>query len=80
MFKKKQDTISQVTKELKTLKFSDFLYLQNCLFMSEIETNRRLANSFVDLRHCGDNHNYLTKSKARDLLDISFVNTQICQI
>ena len=30
--------------------------------MPQIETNQRLANSFVDLRHCGDNHNYLTKS------------------
>ena len=39
--------------------------------MSQIETNQRLANSFVDLRHCGNNHNYLTKSnKAKCLLDI----------
>ena len=38
--------------------------------MSQIETNQRLANSFVDLRHCGDKHNYLTKSKAKGLLDI----------
>ena len=45
--------------------------------MSQTETNQRLANSFVDLRHCGDNHNYLTKSKAKDLFDIPFVNTQI---
>ena len=42
--------------------------------MSWIETNQRLANSFVDLRHCGDNHTYLTKR----LADIPFVNTQIC--
>ena len=41
--------------------------------MSQIETNQRLANSFVDLRHCGDKHNYLTKSKAKGLLDIPFV-------
>ena len=45
--------------------------------MSQIKTNQRLANSFVDLRHCGDNHTYLTKSKAKGLLDIPFVNTQI---
>ena len=45
--------------------------------MSQIETDQRLANSFVDLRHCGDNHTYLTKSKAKGLLDIPFVNTQI---
>ena len=45
--------------------------------MSQIKTNQRLANSFVDLRHCGDNHTYLTKPKAKGLLDIRFVNTQI---
>ena len=45
--------------------------------MSEIETNERLANSFVDLRHSGDNNNYLTKSKAKGLLDIVFVKTRI---
>ena len=77
LFKKKQDSISQAYKELKILKFPDLLYLQNCLFMSQIETNQRLANSFVDLRHCGDNHTYLTKSKAKGLLDIPLVNTQI---
>ena len=45
--------------------------------MYQIETNQRLANSFVDLRHCGDNQTYLTKSKAKGLLDIPLVNTQI---
>ena len=60
------------------MKFLDLLYLQNSLFMYQIETNQRLANFFVDLRHCGDNHSYLTKSKAKGLLDIPFVNTQIC--
>ena len=59
------------------MNFLDFLYLQNCLFMSQIETNQTLANSFVDLRHCRENRNYLTKSKVERLLDIPFVNTQI---
>ena len=45
--------------------------------MSQIETNQRFVNSFVDLTHCGNNHNYLTKSKAKGLLDTLFVNTQI---
>ena len=47
--------------------------------LSQIEANQRLANSFVDLRHYGDNHTYLTKSKAKGLLDIPLVNTQISQ-
>ena len=59
------------------MKFPDLLYLQNCLFMSQIETNQRLANSFVDLWHCSDNHTYLTKSKAKGDLDIPSINTQI---
>ena len=59
LFEKKQDSISQVYKELKTLKFPDLLYLQNCLFTSQIKTNQRLANSFVDLRHWDDKHNCL---------------------
>ena len=45
--------------------------------MSQIETNQRLANSFIDLRHYGDNHNYLTKSKVKGLLNIPFANTKI---
>ena len=43
--------------------------------MFQIETNQRLANSFVDFRHCGNNH-YLTKSEATGLLDIPFVNNK----
>ena len=78
LFKKKQYSICQVYKELKILKFSNRLYLQNHIFMSQIETNQRLTNSFLDLRHCNDKRNYLTKSKAKGLLDIPFVNTQIC--
>ena len=45
--------------------------------MFQIETNQRLANSFVHLRHCGDNHTNLIKIKAKGVLDIPFVNTQI---
>ena len=45
--------------------------------MSQIEKKQRLANSFVDLMRCGDNRTYLTKSKAKRLRDIPFLNTQI---
>ena len=78
LFKKKQYSICQVYKELKILKFSNRLYPQNHSFMSQIKTNQRLTNSFLDLRHCNDKRNYLTKSKAKGLLEIPFVNTQIC--
>ena len=45
--------------------------------MSQTEPNQRLANSFADSRHCGDNRNFITKSKAKGLFDIPFVNIQI---
>ena len=74
---KKSKIINQVYKELKILKFPDLLYLQNCLFMCQIEANQRLTTSFVDLRHCSDNHSYLTKSKAKGLLDTPLIDIQI---
>ena len=46
--------------------------------MSQRETNQKLANSFVDLKHFGDSHNYQTKSKTKGLIDIPLLNTQIC--
>ena len=61
----KKDSISQVYKELKILKFPGLLYVQNCRFISQTETNQRLANSFVNLSHCADNHNYLAKSREK---------------
>ena len=45
--------------------------------MSQIETNKKLANSFADLKHCGDSDNYQAKSKTKELLDIPLLNTQI---
>ena len=45
--------------------------------MSQIESNKKLAISFADLKHCGDSHNYQTKSKTKGLLDIPILNTHI---
>ena len=36
-----------------------------------------LLVQLVDLKHCGDNLNYQTKSKTKGLFDIQFFNTQI---
>ena len=47
LFKKQQDSVSI---QRRLLKFPYLLYLQNCPFMSQIEANQRLANSFVVLR------------------------------
>ena len=77
LFKKQQDSIRQYYKELQFLKFPDLLYLQNYLFMSQIETNQKSANSFPDLKHCGDSHSYQIKSKTKGFLNIPLLNTQI---
>ena len=69
--------MSQVYKELKILKVPDLLYPKICLFMSKIETNQGLGNSFIDLGQYGYKQNYLTKSNAKVLFDIPFLNTQI---
>ena len=60
--------MSQVYQELKILKFLDLMYLPNCPFKSLIEKKQRFGNSFVHLRHCSYNHNYLSKSKAKCLI------------
>ena len=52
-------------KELEILNCPAVLYLQHCLFMTQIETNQKLANSLADLKHCGDSHNYQTKLKTK---------------
>ena len=77
LFKKQENTIRHYYKELQILKFPDLLYLHSCLFMSQIETNQKLANSFADLKHCSDSHNYQTKSKTKGIIDIPLLNTQI---
>ena len=41
--------------------------------MSQIETSQKLADSFADLRHCGDSHGYQTKSKTKDFLTYLFL-------
>ena len=64
-------------KKQKIVKFPDLLYQQNCFFTSHIETNKKVASSFVELKHNGDNKNYKTKSKTKRLLDTPFLNTEI---
>ena len=54
-FKKFDDPINPLYKDLKILKFKDLLTFKTVL---EIEKNQALAKSFVTLKHCGDNNNY----------------------
>ena len=74
-FKALHEPINDVFRELKILKFSDILILQNCLFMFEIERNPKLKVSFPAL-HARDKHNYQTRSAAHNLLDIPLTKTK----
>ena len=48
---------------------------QNYLFMSQTKTNKKLAESFIQLKHFGDDHNYQTRAKSTILLDIPHFST-----
>ena len=43
--------------------------------MSQIETNKKVANAFVELKYCRENHKYETKSKTKIIFNIPFLNT-----
>ena len=63
------DSTNKIYKNLKILRFSDSVCMQNCLFMNQIEKNEKIAKSFSQLKYCGDNHNHQTRSATRKLLD-----------
>ena len=60
---------NEIHKNLKILRFSDSVCMQNCLFMNQIERNERIAISFSKLKYCSNNHNYQVRSAATKLLD-----------
>ena len=74
-FKKLHDSTAKLYKNLKVLKFCEIVHLQNCLFMNQIEQNEKFAKSFSELKYCGYNHNYQTRSVTRKLLNIPYVKT-----
>ena len=74
-FKKSNDPVSELYKDFKILKFCDLVQLQNCLFMVQLEQNEKLAKSFTELKHCGENHNYKTRAATKNLLATPFCNT-----
>ena len=55
-YKRLQISVSECFQIFRNSYLTDLLDKKNFHFMSLIEINQRLANSFVDLRHCSDNH------------------------
>ena len=74
-FKKRNEPVSEDFKKIGILKFHDLMKLQNCLFICQLEQDEQLAKSFPALKHCGDNHNYQTRSTTKRLLDTPLLNT-----
>ena len=74
-FKKHNEPVSEDFKKIGILRFHDLIKLQNCLFICQLEQDEQLAKSFPVLKHCGDNHNYQTRSTTKRLLDTPFLNT-----
>ena len=74
-FKKRNEPVSEDFKKIGILKFHDLIKLQNCLFICQLEQDEQLAKSFLALKHCGDNHNYQTRSTTKRLLDTPLLNT-----
>ena len=80
-FKRLHDSTNEIHNNLKILRFSGSVCMQNCLFMNQNEQNEKIVKSFSKLKYCGDNHNYQTRPAARKLLDnpcfsINFYGTQ----
>ena len=71
--KKLHDSANKIYKNLKILRLSDSMCIQNCLFMNQIEQNEKTVKSFSKLKYCGDNLHYQTRSATKKLLDIPFI-------
>ena len=69
--KKRYESADPLYKNLKILKFQDFLQLNNCLFMCQLEQNKKLAATFPGIVYTKEKHNYNTRSARKNLLDIS---------
>ena len=74
-FKKPNVAVSGDIKQFGILKLLDLIKLQNCLFICQFEPDKQLAKTFPALKHCGDNHNFQTRSTNKRLLDTPLLNT-----
>ena len=74
-FKKPNVEVSGDIKQFGILKLLDLIKLQNCLFICQFEPDKQLAKTFPALKHCGDNHNFQTRSTTKRLLDTPLLNT-----
>jgi len=62
-------------KDLKILKFSDLIYVQNCIFMSRVENDLMPENYKSKFSYRNEVHNHDTRAASRGLFNIPNVNT-----
>ena len=74
-FKNQYESADPLYKNLKIIKFQDLLWLNNCLFMCQLEQNKKLAATFPGLVSTKEKHNYNTRSARKNLLDIPLCQT-----
>ena len=74
-FKNQYESADPLYKNLKIIKFQDLLRLNNCLFMCQLEQNKKLASTFPGLVYTKEKHNYNTRSARKNLLDIPLCQT-----
>ena len=74
-FENKYEIADPLYKNLKIIKFQDLLRLNNCLFMCQLEQNKKLAATFPGLVYTKEKDNYNTRSAGKNLLDIPLCQT-----
>ena len=74
-FKNQYESADPLYKNLRIIKFQDLLLLNNCLFMCQLEQNKKLTSTFPGLVYTKEKHNYNTRSARKNLLDIPLCQT-----
>ena len=64
-FKNQYKSADLLYKNLKITKFQDPLRLNNCLFMCQLEQNKKLASTFPGL-YTKEKHNYTTTQEVQE--------------
>jgi len=74
-FSKSDCNVDKLYKDLKLLKFTDIVYVQNCIFMNRVENNQ-LPDCFQDkFKHRRNIHNYNTRASKKGQIEIPTVST-----
>ena len=74
-FSNLETPMNNIYKDLKILKFNDYIHLQNCLFMHKFTTHelpKTFNNHFTFLKN---RHNHNTRAAESNIINVPLVNT-----